>query len=282
MSLKRKLSVSKVKKYLLFLGILLVAISLLIVFWHRTTTYRYDNEAVLGVKIKKTVVYEDKLVIKFAFGSLSEVEDVECYGADFAVIEEEPQFSFWGNTLTIKTQNADKISGIRVVENEDLHFNVRYLDSDSYVMLVYTWADDLGYDVTGDRDSYYTQEEKDEQEARAIALAEAEEAAFQKLYGVWENESETIRVEFSYAEDDLKKVTLYLRIADRWVEKVAEEEILISSVDEGIFDGANRITLYDNPSWGCAYEFYLYNGDTEMECSYSDERFVKVEPEDDI
>lgn len=278
MSLKNKLSDIKVKKYLLYLCILLALIIIFIICVFRGTTYRYDNEAVLGIEIKKTVFYEDKIVIKFAFGSLLEVEDVECYGADFKLIEEEPEFYFWGNTLTIKIQNADQVSEICVVENDNLHFNVRYLNSDSYAMLVYAWCTDVGYSTTGDRDSFFTQEEKDEQEARAIALAEAEEAAFQKLYGVWENESKTIRVEFSYAEDGLhKKITIYLPVADKWVEKVGEESILISSVDEGTFNGANMITLYDNPSWGCAYKFYLYNEDTEMECSYSDERFVKVE-----
>lgn len=278
MSLKSKLYDLKAKKYLLFLCILLVLSIIFVICVFRGTTYRYNNEAVLGIEIKKTVFYEDKIVIKFAFGSLSDVEDVECYGANFEIIEEEPEFYFLGNTLTIKIQNATQVSEICVVENDNLHFNVRYLDSHSYAMLVYAWADDLGYEVFGNRDSYYTQEEKDEQEARAIALAEAEEAAFQKLHGVWENESETIRVEFSYAEDGLhKKITIYLPVADKWVEKVGEESILISSVDEGTFNGANLITLYDNPSWGCAYEFYLYNDDTEMECSYSDERFVKVE-----
>lgn len=278
MSLKNKLSDLKAKNIFFYLCILLVLIIIFIICVFRGTTYRYDNEAVLGIEIKKTVFYEDKIVIKFAFGSLLEVEDVECYGADFKLIEEEPEFYFWGNTLTIKIQNADQVSEICVVENDNLHFNVRYLNSDSYAMLVYAWCTDVGYSATGDRDSFFTQEEKDEQEARAIALAEAEEAAFQKLYGVWENESKTIRVEFSYAEDGLhKKITIYLPVADKWVEKVGEESILISSVDEGTFNGANMITLYDNPSWGCAYKFYLYNEDTEMECSYSDERFVKVE-----
>lgn len=278
MSLKNKLSDLKAKNIFFYFCILLVLIIIFIICVFRGTTYRYDNEAVLGIEIKKTVFYEDKIVIKFAFGSLLEVEDVECYGADFKLIEEEPEFYFWGNTLTIKIQNADQVSEICVVENDNLHFNVRYLNSDSYAMLVYAWCTDVGYSATGDRDSFFTQEEKDEQEARAIALAEAEEAAFQKLYGVWENESKTIRVEFSYAEDGLhKKITIYLPVADKWVEKVGEESILISSVDEGTFNGANMITLYDNPSWGCAYKFYLYNEDTEMECSYSDERFVKVE-----
>ena len=279
MSLKSKLSDVKVKKYLLYLCILLALIIIFVICVFRGTTYRYDNEAVLGVKIKKTVFYEDKIVIKFAFGSLLNVEDVECYGANFEIIEEEPEFYFWGNTLTIKIQNADQVSEICVVENDDLHFNVRYLNSDSYAMLVYAWCTDVGYSATGDRDSFFTQEEKDEQEARAIALAEAKEAEFQKLYGVWENESETIRVEFSYAEDDKKKVTLYLHIADRWVEKAGEEQLIFSSIDisKSAWDGANIIYLYNDATWIECYQFSLYNNDTEMECIFSNERFEKVE-----
>ena len=238
-------------------------------------TYTYDNEAVLDIKIKRTEVYPDKLVITFADGSLSKVESIVCYGTDFSVIEENPQFSFSGNKLTIETQNADMISGLHIEENSNIYFKVRYLDSDSYAMLVYSWADDFGYMTGGDEDTYYTQEEKDEQEADALALAEAENAAYNKLLGTWVNESETVRIEFSYGEDGFdKEFTVYEFADDEWVER---ENVFITGVSEDEAYESMEITLYDNPYYGCAYYFYLCNDNTGMECRYSDEKFVKAE-----
>lgn len=263
----------------LCLGVLVVMLGVLTACGHKMSTYAYENEAVLDIKIKKTEAYLDKLVITFADDSLSGVESIVCYGADFLIIEEQPQFSFRGNTLTIETQKADMISGIHVVENEYLYFDVRYLDSDSYAMLVYSWADDVGYMASGDENSYYTQEEKEEQEAKATALVEAEEAAYNKLLGLWNNESGTVRIEFSCDEDNSgKKFTVYELADDEWVER---EVISISAVTEEESYESVEITLYDNPSWGCAYYFYLCNDNTEMECSYSDEKFVKTEKERD-
>jgi hypothetical protein len=42
------------------------------------------------------------------------------------------------------------------------------MDSVSYAMLVYSWADDIGYMVNGDEDAYYTQEEKEQQERQRL------------------------------------------------------------------------------------------------------------------
>ena len=106
-------------------------------------------------------------------------------------------------------------------------------------------------------------------------MAEAEEASFNKLLGIWKNGSDTVRIEFSYDEDSLsKKFTVNELTDNEWVER---EVIFISAVTEVDSYESVEITLYDNPSWGCAYEFYLYNDNTRMECSYSDEKFLKTE-----
>lgn len=262
-----------VKKHNIFLGVLIVMICVLTACGRDVITYTYENEEVLGVKIKETEVYPDKLVIKFAKDSFSEVERVECYGADFSVIEEHPEFSFRRNTLTIETQNASLISGLYVEENEGFYVKVRYLDSDEYAMLVYAEYDDAGLLASGDKDDYYTQEEKDEQEARKIALTEKENASYEKLLGTWVNESETVCIKFFPDVDSVeKRFTVYELTGNEWVER---ENVYVSAVtEEETFDSI-EITLYDNPSWGCAYYFYICNDNTGMECSYSDEKFVK-------
>ncbi|MBQ3545680.1 MAG: hypothetical protein IJA34_11970 [Lachnospiraceae bacterium] len=239
------------------------------------TTYKYDNDAVLGIKIKKMKVYSDKIEIIFADKSISDVEKVECYGRDFEIIDENPKFFFRKNKLIIETSNADSISGITVVENEDLYFEVRYLDSDSYAMLVYSFASDIGYIVSGDENTYYTQVEKEEAEKESLAIAEAENLIYNKLLGMWKNESETVCIEFSYDEDNSnKKFVVYKFEENKWIE---QEVISISDVSEDEFNESLEIALFDNPSWGCLYRFYLYDDNKVMECHYSDEKFIKID-----
>lgn len=269
------------KKHLFFVSVLLVMICLLTACGSATTTYEYDNEAIHGIEIKKTVFYKDKIVIKFANDSLSRVGNVRCYGEDFTILEKEPQFSFSGNTLTIETQNADKISGITVRVDNDLFFNVRYLDSDSYAMLVYAWvAYDIGFEEYGDVNAYNTEEEKELQEARFVLLADTEEIAYSKMLGMWTNESETVRIEFSYTEDEFyKEITVHQFSGDEWI---VERTVPITGASEQDVDEYVQVTLYDNPSWGYAYGFYFYNDYAEMKCEFSDEKFVKVDPERDL
>lgn len=263
------------KRYLLCLVALVVVFGTLTACGNEMTTYTYDNEAVNNIEIEKTEVYLDKLVIKFANNSLSKVTNVRCYGSDFSIVEMEPHFSFKRNTLTIETQNADMISGITVRVDNDFYFNVRYLDSDSYAMLVYDWvAYDIGFEEYGDVNAYNTEEEKDLQEARFAVLADTEEIAYCKMLGMWTNESETVRIEFSYTEDEFyKEITVHQFSGDEWI---VERTVPITSASEQNADEYVQVTLFDNPSWGYAYGFYFYSDYTEMECEFSDERFVKM------
>lgn len=262
------------KRYLLCLVALVVVLGTLTACGNKMTTYTYDNEAVHNIEIEKTEVYSDKLVIKFANDSFSKVTNVRCYGSDFSIVEMEPQFSFRRNTLTIETENADMISGITVRADNDLYFNIRYLDSDSYAMLVYAWAYDIGFEEHGDVNAYYTQEEDKVREARLAALADAEEISYSKLLGMWMNESDTVRIEFSYTGDEFyKELTVYMLAGDEWV---VERTIPIRSASEQDLNESVQVTLYDNPSWGYAYGFYFYNDYSEMECEFSDEKFVKM------
>lgn len=189
------------KKHMLFWGVLVVMLGALTACSMSATTYTYQNDEVEGVKIEKTEIHRDKIVIQFAKDSFSKVEHVVCYGADFAVLEEQPEFLFRSNTLTIETENAGLISGLYVEENQEFYMKVRYLDSDAYAMLVYAEYDDAGLMISGNKDTYYTQEEKAEQEAKELALAEKENSSYGKLVGTWMNESENVSISF-FSESD--------------------------------------------------------------------------------
>ena len=233
--------------------------------------YTYDNEDVFGNKIKKTKIYSDKLIVTFSEHTFSEIKQVTCYGADFNVIEEQAEFSLNGTKLTIETKNADKVSGLHIEANDDFSFDIRYLDSDSYAMLINFWATEVGYITEGDKDTYYTKEEKEEQEEKEHKLEEEQAAIYHKLLGEWENESGTVRIDF--LEDDLERRLIVSKFEDdEWVEV---ENTDIASMKEKVSFESLEISLYDNPHWGCVYHFYLLDDGTGMTCHYSDEKFIR-------
>lgn len=261
------------KKYVLCFGMLILSLGLFSACGKQITAYTYENEVVLGIKIEKAEVYADKFVIIFAEDSLSGVKKTECYGADLSVIEEEPQFSWKKGVLTIKTDHADRISGIKVWDsNRDVYFYVRYMDSDSYAMLVYSWADDVGYMVNGDEDAYYTQEEKEAQNKSAESRAEAEAFTYSKLLGVWVNEGGDTRIVFDH-NDDGRYFSVYELAGDEWHEL---ETMSISDLSEQDSDEGTEIMLYDNRAWGMAVSFSLSNDAAGMKCLYADDKFEKV------
>lgn len=263
------------KKYVLFLGIMIILSGMLSACGNKITTYTYENEAVLKIRIKKTEVYPDRLVVTFAKDSLSGVEDVNCFQSDFSALEVEPEFSFAGDALTIETDDAARISGLRVWESDrDLYFDVRYLDSDSYAMLVSAWADDIGYMVNGDTDAYYTQEEKDAQRELEEQQAEAEAFAFSQLIGEWVNESGNTRIVFDVDESSGRYFMVSVLVDGKWTE---QEFMYITSLTERDAADAKEIIAYDNPTWGRAVSFSILDDASGMECEYADEKFARVE-----
>lgn len=236
---------------------------------NKMTTFTYENEAILDIKIEKSEAYIDKLVVTFAEDSISGVKKAECYGSDFAVIEEEPEFSFKNDVLTIETDNADMISGMKVWDSDrDLYFYVRYMDSDSYAMLVYSWADDVGYMVNGDEDAYYTQEEKEKQNELAEIQAEAEASAFNSILGEWMNKNETVRILIDYNEEYERCFSVCKLENGEWIEY---DSMLIGEISQ---HGNDTMALYDNPSFGRQVIVELEDDNT-MKFDYSEELYYR-------
>ncbi len=233
-------------------------------------TYQYQsNEAVFEIDIEKMEIYDDMVHITFENDSLSSVEYVNCYGKDFSIIEEKPAIEFQDNVLTIKTEKGTQISGLSVHKNSDIYFNVRYLDSDTYAILVYSFTDDLGYEVHGDADSYYTHEEKREQQALAELQAEEDAYAYNYVMGIWENKSGTIRLEFVHTKEG-REYYVYEKIENQW--------ILYQTVPVGGISGRNasdgfELELYDNPNWGTTYSFLIYDDHFKMRSDYFSDYF---------
>lgn len=266
----------KRKKNICLITMLILALSMLSACGNKMTTNKFNNEAILGIEIKKIEAYLDKLVVTFADDSLSEIEKIEIdyYGTDNSVITETPDFSFQKNVLTIETNHADEVSEMRIWDKDrDLYFYVRYIYTDSYAMLVYSWADDAGYLVNGDEDAFYTEEEKEAQEELEELQAEAETFAYSRLMGEWINESENVCIVFSVNDEYKERYFAVSELIDgEWKEC---DLMVIGDLSEYSAGEADMFNLCDNPSFGRQVTFYLF-GDTVMECDYSDERFFKI------
>ncbi len=126
------------------------------------TTYTYDVKNIKhcdSLYITKTKYYDDRVEITFNTKSL------DSYSFNWNTSSTE--FKKRGNTLIIYSDDPSAINYVQATSGW-LQVYFRYLDSDSYATLWSHWADDLGWDgEEGDRDKYYTPEEK-----RAQAEAE--------------------------------------------------------------------------------------------------------------
>ena len=259
------------KKYFFCIGILIMSLALFSACGNKMTTHEYKNEAILGIEIEKTEAYLDKLVITFAEDSVSDVKKVEIdyYDSTSSAIEEIPEFSFHNDILTIETNHADVISEIRIWEKDrDVYFHIRYIYSESYAMLVYSWADDVGYMVNGDEDAYYTQEEKDEQNELAEIQAEAEAFAFSSIHGEWMNKNETVRILIDYNENYERCFSVCKLENGEWIEY---DSMLIGEISP---HGNDTMALYDNPSFGRQVIVELEDDNT-MKFDYSEEVYYR-------
>ena len=248
-------------------------------------TYDYpDKEEILSFCIEKTEYFDDRLEVTFSEDALDEAESVLCRNKSFETIIEESEFKIKNDVLTVYHDNPQEISGLRVTVYQERYFDIRYLDSESYAMLLYTWADDVGMMPDGDKDAYYTEEEKQKQAELAAERMVKTETAFALLEGVWENEDGTVRLE----------------IEKEWVYEPAleheREQRLIKLFE--LQDGkmlptewivAHTVNAYDIRSETIEIEviqhdaldyhtsYYLYNNMTEMECSITEEKLTKIQ-----
>lgn len=264
------------KKCIAIIGIFIIVLSLFSACGDRPTVYRYDkNTPVMGVKINKTEAYEDKLVVTFEEFSYSDIRSVECYGPDFSLLEDDPAFSFKNNVLTIETAYAQRISGLIMTDGDMfLDIYIRYLDSNSYVMLGGYYPIDGTYTIVGNEDAYYTQEEKNQQKKKEAQLEEAEALAFRKVEGEWINERGDMRIVFGIDPAGERYFAVYTLTGNEWVES---EDVSFYFISEEDTDEGFEFTVLDSPGFGCNYWFLLSKDGSRLQYKYSypDEIFVR-------
>ena len=159
--------------------------------------------------------------------------------------------------LIIYSEAPEEISGLLINVSTDLYFCVRYLDSDSYAMLGYSWADDVGMLSSGDEEAYYTEEEKEAQAREEEERIAEYNRIYQMLEGVWEDAEGTCRVEVweSGPEDNYKRyITLYRMEDGEWV-----QDMIMYAKTLWAWDTENGVSVeVTEGSYGYRLGFDLY------------------------
>ena len=120
------------------------------------TVYEYDHPvAGNSLRLTKSVYDEDTLTI-YHKGTLDDSFSVySTFDIEYEIDDE---------TVQITYEDIEEITSL-VFQNAYYKYEVRYLDSNQYAVLEFSWACDLGWDrIGGEYSDYYTQEELDEQE----------------------------------------------------------------------------------------------------------------------
>lgn len=237
-------------------------------------TYKYkNNEDILDVSVLKTEVYEDKMMVYFSKDALPKAEGVISYTDDFSVLNKQEEFQAADDILTIYSTEAKNISGLKVTIDNMKYYNIRYLDSEEYAMLLYTWADDYGMMPNGDEDAYYSEEEKQEKKRRQEEALKAKEEAFSLITGVWVDEEETVRIVIK-KDGEQMWTEVYQKDVSEWTFKEGISAYSVWSEEDG---KSIKVYIEEARGYSMLYEFVLNNDKTEMTCSLTEEKLIRVD-----
>ena len=162
--------------------------------------YTYADAEVYsnGFKVTKTAYAPGEM--KLYYSGADELRDnkIRCYGADFADLGDDFTHTFGGGVLTVRSQFADKISGIKIDDADGgLIYHLRYLDSGQFAwMAEELWLDE-GWTEVGDRERYYSTAELKEQEEAAAAKRCETLDIFTLLEGTWISADENMKWAFT-------------------------------------------------------------------------------------
>ncbi len=234
-------------------------------------TYTYETKDELAVSIEKTKVYDDKIVVYFSKGAFSEVEEVSCYNAEFEYIAEDTTFEAKEDVLTVYSSKPYNISGMKITVNHYLYYHIRYLDSDAYAMLQGDWADDYGYFVSGDKEAFYTEAEKEKQMKLQEERRAEQTRAYTMLEGTWDSEDGLTRLVF--VDGDKLSVEIYKYNEGGW-----ELSQTINGYSISLDEEAEPVCIEIEEARGYStlYSFYLNEDKSEFTCSCVDGNFYKV------
>ena len=155
----------------------------------KTASYTYNTNSIKhpeDLYITQTTYYSDRVEIDFNYK----------YSMDYFTFGtpgvSDSKFFTDKKTLIITTDSPLLITSLNVY-NDYMQAEYRYLNSDKYACIYRYWADDLGWlEDEGDKDRFYTDEEKKQRKEIQDELAERrkfaeieDEEVFQILKGKW-------------------------------------------------------------------------------------------------
>ena len=162
--------------------------------------YTYADTEVYcnGFHITKTVYVPGEMRLYYSGADELRDNKIRCYGADFADLGDDFTHTFDGSVLTVRSQFADKISGIEIDDADGgLIYHLRYLDSGQFAwMAEELWLDD-GWTEVGNRERYYSTAELKEQEEAAAAKRRETLDIFTLLEGTWISADENMKWTFT-------------------------------------------------------------------------------------
>ncbi len=178
------------------------------------TVYTYADTQVYydGFQIIKTVYAPGEM--KLYYSGAEELKDnkIRCYGADFEDLGDDFTHTFDGSVMTVKSQFAEKISGIKIDDADSgLIYHLRYLDSGQFAwMAEELWLDE-GWTRVGDRERYYSADELRAQEKEADKKRQETLDAFTLLEGTWLSDDGESKWTFAIADggEHLKAAMLW-------------------------------------------------------------------------
>lgn len=240
-------------------------------------TYNYPNktEKILPISIEKTEYLDDMVKIYFSQDAFSEdVVSVRCINENFEEIIDNADFLVENDILTVFSDISNEINGLEIAMSNDNWYAIRYLNSDSYAILEYINNYVFTPDINGDKEAYFTAEEKIEQAEEEERMQKTEEA-FALIEGKWYNKEKTKLLDIrktqvmhtKYNEIGLYECKEYLESIDLFSADIAD---IIDITSEPVV-----IECTWNASEPKTINVLLYNNMTEIECELSDERFYK-------
>ena len=159
-----------------------------------TAVYTYDMQDEFGLNIQKMEVYESKVMIQFAEGSVNSVESIMCNVTYSSAPEWDATFEFKDNQLIIYSAAAEYLTGVKIDVDDKLSYRIRYLDSDAYVVLRCEYVDGE-YVESGYIERFYTKLELEEKAAAEEYARSFKERVFSILGGTWETADGKYRLE---------------------------------------------------------------------------------------
>ncbi|MCQ2466207.1 MAG: hypothetical protein MJ166_01680 [Clostridia bacterium] len=185
-----------------------------------------------------------------------------CYDMNFDAVYD-VSYEVEGDNLIITSDDASNITGISL-DSDYSRFEIRYLNSDEYAFMYFTWADDIGYILSGgDRDKYYTKEEIYEMDQKKLDAIRKQEETFLYFEGEWISEDDgLVNLSFYIDDNGNKRIRCYAN------------DLIIGSINLYERNDYEDLCVCDDPSWGCMLDFKYYRDTDTLE--YCGTEFVRA------